>query len=130
MTATDAPISPIGVSSQLPPDLPVHLTDFIGRDRELDELRRLIQSTRMLTLTGAGGSGKTRLARELAVRSADAFDRIGWVDLAPISNREQVAEQTAAALHIQERPGISALNLLIEFLRDGQPLVILDNCEH
>jgi predicted ATPase/DNA-binding SARP family transcriptional activator len=130
MTATDAPISPIGAHSQLPPDLPVHLTDFIGRDRELDELRRLIQNTRMLTLTGAGGSGKTRLARELAVRATDAFDRIGWVDLGPISNREQVAEQAAAALHIQERPGISALNLLIEFLRDGQPLVILDNCEH
>jgi len=86
MTATDAPISPFGALSQLPPDLPVHLTGFIGRDPELVELKRLIQSTRMLTLTGAGGSGKTRLARELAVRSSMAFDRIGWVDLAPISN--------------------------------------------
>ena len=130
MTATDAPISPFGALSQLPPDLPVHLTGFIGRDPELVELKRLIQSTRMLTLTGAGGSGKTRLARELAVRSSMAFDRIGWVDLAPISNREQVAEQTAAALHIQERPGISALTLLIASLRADHQLVVLDNCEH
>ena len=130
MTVTDTPISPIGVYQQLPADLPVHLTDFIGRDPELAELKRLIQSTRMLTLTGAGGSGKTRLARELAVRSAEAFDRVGWVDLAPISNREQVAEQTAAALHIQERPGISALTLLIAALRADHQLVILDNCEH
>jgi len=105
MTATEAPTSSIGLSSQLPPDLPIHLTDFIGRDPELGELKRLIQSTRMLTLTGAGGSGKTRLAREAAVRSANAFDRIGWVDLAPISNREQVAEQSAAALHIHCRTG-------------------------
>jgi predicted ATPase/DNA-binding SARP family transcriptional activator len=108
----------------------VHLTGFIGRDRELEELNRLIQSSRMLTLTGAGGSGKTRLARELAVRSAGAFDRIGWVDLAPISNREQVAEQTAAALHIQERPGVSAQTLLIASLYEDHQLVVLDNCEH
>ncbi len=130
MTATNAPTSPFGVASQYPSDLPVHLTDFIGRDRELDELRRLLDGVRMLTLTGAGGSGKTRLARELALRSAESFDRIGWVDLAPISNREQVAEQTAAALHIQERPGVSALSLLIASLRDDRQLVILDNCEH
>jgi predicted ATPase/DNA-binding SARP family transcriptional activator len=130
MTATDASISHFEPTSHLPPDLPVHLTGFIGRDRELAELSRLIQAARMLTLTGAGGSGKTRLARELAVRSAESFDRVGWVDLAPISNREQVAEQAAAALHVQERPGVSALTLLIASLREGHQLVILDNCEH
>jgi predicted ATPase/DNA-binding SARP family transcriptional activator len=130
MTATDALLSPTTAPHHIPHDLPVHLTDFIGRDRELTELKRLMQGVRMLTLTGAGGSGKTRLARELAVRSADSFDRVGWVDLAPISNRQQVAEQAAAALHIQERPGVSALDLLIESLRVGQPFVILDNCEH
>ena len=130
MTATDASISQLEPSTQFPRDLPVHLTGFIGRDRELAELERLIQSARMLTLTGAGGSGKTRLARELAARCAESFDRIGWVDLAPISNREQVAEQTAAALHIQERPGVSALTLLIASLREDHQLVVLDNCEH
>ena len=111
-------------------DLPVHLTGFIGRDRELSELHALLASARLLTLTGAGGSGKTRLARELAVRAGTGFSRVGWVDLAVIATSDLVAQQMALALHIHERPGASALNLLIDALRPDASLIVLDNCEH
>src|SRR5688500_20140465 len=94
-------------------ELPVHLTRFVGRDRELDDLARLAASTRMLTLTGAGGSGKTRLAREAVVRLAPSFARVGWVDLAMITDVELLARQAAAALHLAERSGVSARELLI-----------------
>jgi len=111
-------------------ELPIHLTRFIGRERELEELARLLQDTRFLTLTGAGGSGKTRLAREVALHSAAAFARVGWVDLAPIANGELVAQQVATALHIHDRPSVTPLNLLIEALYAERALIVLDNCEH
>jgi predicted ATPase/DNA-binding SARP family transcriptional activator len=111
-------------------DLPVHLTGFVGRDRELSELQTLVPTARLLTLTGAGGSGKTRLARELAVRAGTGFGRVGWVDLAPIATGDLVAQQMAVALHIHERPSVSALDLLVEALRPGSALIVIDNCEH
>src|SRR3954467_3392405 len=117
-------------ASTVTTDLPVHLTEFIGRERELAELGRLARTARLLTLTGAGGSGKTRLARELAMRGAAAFARIGWVDLAPIANGGLVAQQVATALHIHDRPGVTPMNLLVESLRDETALLVLDNCEH
>ena len=104
MTTIETPVPTTGA----PLELPVHLTGFIGRDRELSELERLLPAARLLTLTGAGGSGKTRLARELAVRASGSFDRAGWVDLAPIATGDLVAQQIATALHIHERPGVSA----------------------
>src|SRR5688500_15782535 len=94
-------------------ELPVHLTRFVGRDRELDDLARMAASTRLLTLTGAGGSGKTRLARETVIRIAPAFARVGWVDLAPLADADLLAPQAAAALHLAERSGVSARELLI-----------------
>src|SRR5262245_38750304 len=95
-------------------ELPVHLTRFIGRDRELDELARLIQSTRLLTLTGAGGSGKTRLAHETAVRAAPTFSRVVWIDLASLSDTQLLPQQFAAALRVPERGGASPIAALIE----------------
>src|SRR6185503_1218761 len=86
-------------------DLPVHLTRFIGRERELAELDPLLQVERLLTLTGAGGSGKTRLAREAASRVGAAFDRVAWIDLAPIATGDLVPQQIATALHVHDRPG-------------------------
>jgi predicted ATPase/DNA-binding SARP family transcriptional activator len=111
-------------------ELPVHLTRFVGRERELVELVRLVQETRLLTLTGAGGSGKTRLAGELAVRASACFTRIDWVDLAPVATGELLAQQVATTLHIHERPAATPLALLIEALHDEHALLVLDNCEH
>src|SRR5262245_59991707 len=86
-------------------DLPVHLTRFIGRDHELVELGRLIGTTRLLTLTGAGASGKTRLAREVAAAAAGHYARAGWVDLAPITDPSSIAREVATSLHIPDRGG-------------------------
>jgi len=110
--------------------LPVHLTRFIGRDRELDDLARLVARSRLVTLTGAGGSGKTRLAREVAERAASAFGRVAWVDLAPLADPGLVVQQVGDALSVPQRPGVSPLDLLVEFMCEHHVLVVLDNCEH
>src|SRR5688500_12873230 len=94
-------------------DLPVHLTGFIGRKRELDELTRLLESTRLLTLTGAGGSGKTRLAREAATGAASRFSRVAWTDLAPLTEPGMVAPAVAAALHVPEHAAFATTDRLV-----------------
>jgi predicted ATPase/DNA-binding SARP family transcriptional activator len=110
--------------------LPVSLTPFIGRDRELNDLARLLSAARLLTLTGAGGSGKTRLARETALRVADSFDRVAWVDLAPLGDGALVAEQIAAALHAVEHVGTPPCDLVVGAIGADPVLLVLDNCEH
>ncbi|HEX5829987.1 MAG TPA: hypothetical protein VFY16_03330, partial [Gemmatimonadaceae bacterium] len=112
------------------PELPVHLTRFVGRDRELDDLARLLAATRLLTLTGTGGSGKTRLAGETARRVAPAFSRIAWADLAPLPDPQLLPQQVAAALHVPERPEASPLALLVGVVGGERALLVLDNCEH
>ncbi len=118
------------VSHAEPIDLPVHLTRFVGRDCELDDLARLLADVRLLTLTGAGGSGKTRLAHETATRAAHAFARTVWVDLSLIADSELLAHQVTAALHVFERPGESPIALLTAAVGAERLLLVLDNCEH
>src|SRR5687768_9080337 len=77
-------------------DLPVPLTRFIGRDRELEALAILLDETRLLTLTGAGGSGKTRLAREAVRHAADRFERVAWADLTALADPALLGERLAA----------------------------------
>jgi predicted ATPase/DNA-binding SARP family transcriptional activator len=112
------------------PDLPVHLTHFVGRDQELEDLTRLLPSARLLTLTGAGGSGKTRLAREAALRVAGEFGRVGWVDLASICDADLVAQEIARALHVPERTDATPRDVVIGAICEVRTLLILDNCEH
>jgi predicted ATPase/DNA-binding SARP family transcriptional activator len=127
---TAAPPSLSGLSAHVTNvDLPVHLTRFIGRGHELTELGRLLGNTRLLTLTGAGGSGKTRLAREVAAAAGSRFDRIGWVDLAPLHDPTSVAREVAAALHIPDRGG-RPTEALTSTIADSAMLLVLDNCEH
>ncbi|MBW8770922.1 MAG: hypothetical protein JF589_14295 [Gemmatimonadetes bacterium] len=110
--------------------VPVHLTRFVGRGRELEDLAQLLLSARLLTLTGAGGSGKTRLAEELALRCGESFERVGWVDLTPIGDARLVAQLIANTLHVPSRAGISPLQAIIGDLCDSRALIVLDNCEH
>jgi predicted ATPase/DNA-binding CsgD family transcriptional regulator len=111
--------------------LPVQLTNFIGRQAELVELRRALDVNRLVTLTGAGGVGKTRLAIEVASRAADLFGNEVWyVDLAPIADPELVAVTVARTLGLADRPGLSTMDALEKFIGERRILVLLDNCEH
>lgn len=109
---------------------PVSLTRFVGRDRELAELARLVPTTRLLTLTGAGGSGKTRLAGEAMGRAPSAFDQVAWADLAPIHEASRILPAVAAAIGVQARADSPTIESIIDAVADRAVLVVLDNCEH
>lgn len=114
-------------------NVPQPLTSFIGRQREIAEVERLLETTRLLTLTGAGGCGKTRLALQVAtaIVHANHFkDGVWWVDLAALSDPALVPQAVAAPFDLSESPGISLTNVLTNYLSSRQPLLILDNCEH
>jgi predicted ATPase/class 3 adenylate cyclase/DNA-binding CsgD family transcriptional regulator len=112
-------------------NLPVQLTSFVGRDVEIRDVRRLLADDRLVTLTGAGGAGKTRLAVEIAARIAAEFgDGVWYVDLAPITDPAVVAVAVARALGLPDQPGSSTMETLLRFVCDRQMLMVLDNCEH
>ena len=112
-------------------NLPVQLTSFVGREAELTQLRELLAENRLVTLTGAGGAGKTRLAVQVAAQLADEFSDGAWyVDLAPITDPELVSVTVARALGLPDQPGRSTMDSVLRFVRDRQILVVLDNCEH
>jgi predicted ATPase/DNA-binding SARP family transcriptional activator/DNA-binding CsgD family transcriptional regulator len=131
-----APSSPAGGPSEEPADsarhnLPASLTSFVGREREMLETGRLLSMTRLLSLTGAGGSGKTRLALEAARSLVGAYPDGAWlVELAPLSEPELVPQAVATTLGVREQPGSPLLDALLDALRDREMLLILDNCEH
>lgn len=107
--------------------IPAQLTSFVGRQAELNDVRQLVSGNRLVTLTGAGGVGKTRLAVQLAGQLADP---VWWVDLAPITGPDLVATAVAHTLGLPDQPGRSALDTVARFIADQQMLVVLDNCEH
>lgn len=112
-------------------NLPRPLTSFIGRAQDLSALSPLLQAARLITLTGVGGSGKTRLAREGAARAMDAFpDGLRWVELAPLVDGELALQTVAAAWGVVEQPGRPIQEGLIQALAPRRALLVLDNCEH
>jgi predicted ATPase/DNA-binding CsgD family transcriptional regulator len=112
-------------------NLPAETTSFIGRARELSEVRELLAETRLLTLTGSGGCGKTRLARRVAREASGEFgNNVWWVDLASLSDPDLVAQAVARVMGVREVPGRPLLVLLVEYLESGEALLVLDNCEH
>ena len=110
--------------------LPVPLTAFIGREHELAEVRRLLGSTRLLTLTGAGGSGKTRLAMALASRAVSDGRAVAWVELAPLVDASALGAHVALALGIRVEGAASAEQAIVARLAGQELLLVLDNCEH
>jgi DNA-binding SARP family transcriptional activator len=112
-------------------NLPLERTSFVGRERERLEVKRLLAMTRLLTLTGAGGCGKTRLAVEVASDLVGAYpDGVWLVDLAPLSEAELVPQAVARALGVREQPDRPLLETLEDTLRPRKVLLVVDNCEH
>jgi predicted ATPase/DNA-binding CsgD family transcriptional regulator len=114
-----------------PNNLPTQLSSFVGREKELAEVRRLLKDTRLLTLTGAGGCGKTRLALAAADELVETFEDGVWlVDLAPLSDPSLVPQAIASAPGVREQPGRSLTETLSDYLASRKVLLVLDNCEH
>jgi predicted ATPase/DNA-binding SARP family transcriptional activator len=112
-------------------NLPTQLTSFIGRAPEIADVSGLLASTRLLTLTGAGGSGKTRLALEVAGGLLESYpDGVWLVELAALSDATLVPQAVASALGVRDQPGRSFLETLSSYLQARQLLLVLDNCEH
>ncbi len=112
-------------------NLPQQMTSFIGREREIAEVERLLGSNSLLTLTGMGGSGKTRLALRVAADLADRYPGGVWlVELATLSDPEILPQAVAGAIGVREEPGSDLVASIAEQLGGAETLLVLDNCEH
>jgi predicted ATPase/class 3 adenylate cyclase/DNA-binding winged helix-turn-helix (wHTH) protein len=117
--------------ANLAPDVPVFRTRFVGRAEELTELEAMLRSTGLVTVTGPGGVGKTRLAAEVCFRVLDHYaDGARFVDLAPLADPSLVGPAVARAAGVREEPGRPLLETLVAALRTSRLLLIVDNCEH
>lgn len=111
--------------------VPAALTELIGRDSECDRVVALLRRARLVTLTGSGGVGKTRLAAEVARRAAEPFaDGVGWADLAPLTDAESVVPTLLDAFVERVELSREPLDVLVTALADRQSLLVIDNCEH
>jgi predicted ATPase len=112
-------------------NLPVELTSFVGRRQGLADLKRALASTRLLTLTGAGGVGKTKLALRAGRESARQYpDGVWFVELAAVQDPELIVQAALTALGLQDHSSTGGVSILGDYLADKRPLLILDNCEH
>jgi predicted ATPase/class 3 adenylate cyclase len=114
-----------------PNNLPTQLTSFIGREAELAKAQELLSSGRLLTLTGPGGTGKTRLALQVAACMIEDFpDGVWLVELAPLADQDLVLQSIAAVLNVRDHPERPLQQSIVEALRNRKLLLLLDNCEH
>ena len=119
------------VGRSRPGNLPAELTSFVGRRRELAELKRLVSTTRLLTLTGVGGAGKTRLALRAAAELARSLPHGAWfVSLASIDDPLLLTQAVFGALGVQDVSARWSLSALSDYLQGKRLLLVLDNCEH
>jgi non-specific serine/threonine protein kinase len=119
--------SPVAQRHNLPPQL----TSFVGHEDDLDDYAALLGETRLLTLTGIGGCGKTRIAIKLAERVLPSFpDGVWYVDLAPLLDAERVALTVATTLGIRERNDWPIVDTLCDRLAGQRMLLVVDNCDH
>jgi predicted ATPase/class 3 adenylate cyclase len=111
--------------------LPAQITSFVGRGEEIKHVLRLVAEHRMVTLTGAGGAGKTRLALEIAGQLVDEYrDGVWFVNLAPVTDAENVTPTVSRALGLPDQSSASTLDTITRFIGERRMLVLLDNCEH
>lgn len=126
-----AEFPPLQSLDKLPTNLPYQTSSFIGREREIAEIKARLQQTRLLTLAATGGVGKTRLALQVAVDLIDRYpDGVWFIELAPLADPALVVRALASVLNIADVPGRTPLETLVDALRTKTLLLILDNCEH
>ena len=112
-------------------NLPAQLTSFIGREQAMAQVKQWLATTRLLTLTGSGGCGKTRLALQVAADLLEAYAQGVWlVELAALADPALVPQSAASALGVREEPGRPLTATLTDYLRPKSLLLVLDNCEH
>jgi predicted ATPase len=112
-------------------NLPAHLPGFIGREKEIMTIRELVNGNRLVTLTGAGGCGKTRLAIQFALQVLSEYtDGVWLVELAPVTVPEHIDQAIAEVFKIKEQPDSTLIQIVTHYLRSKNLLLILDNCEH
>ncbi|MCE9557554.1 MAG: tetratricopeptide repeat protein [Armatimonadetes bacterium] len=129
--ALPAEFPPLRSLSNQPNNLPQQLTTFIGREKEVEDLQALLKKNRLLTLSGSGGTGKSRLSLQIAANVLEEFPDGAWlVELAPLSNPSLVASAVASVLSVKEEVGTPVINSITEQLKPKKLLLVLDNCEH
>ncbi|HSR30136.1 MAG TPA: adenylate/guanylate cyclase domain-containing protein [Anaerolineae bacterium] len=122
---------PIKTLDSKPHNLPVQLTSFIGREQEIRKVGEMLERSRLVTLTGVGGTGKTRLSLQAAAEVLEGYEDGAWlVELAPLADPALVPESISAAMKVGEQPGRPVMEVLKEYLQGKRLLLILDNCEH
>jgi predicted ATPase/class 3 adenylate cyclase len=122
---------PLKTLDAFPNNLPIQLTTFIGREKEIEEVKQELSRHRLVTLTGSGGTGKTRLSLQVAAELLETFSQGIWfVELAPLTDPGLVARTILSTIGLVEPRGKTSTDVLKEYLRDRQVLILLDNCEH
>lgn len=122
---------PLATIDVRPNNLPVQVTPFVGREKEIVDAKQLLSSARLLTITGPGGMGKTRLAMQVAAELLEEHpDGVWLVELAPLSDPSQMPNAIASAIGLQEQEGSQMVDLLLSYLERKTVLLVLDNCEH
>jgi len=118
-------------AAERPTNLPLQVTSFVGRERELHDVRRLLGVGRLVTLVGVGGTGKTRLMLQAATEDVERHaDGVWLVELAPVRDPALVVQEVASALGVREQPGLPLIGVVTDYLRAKGLLLLLDNCEH
>jgi predicted ATPase/class 3 adenylate cyclase len=122
---------PLKTLDFFPNNLPIQLTTFVGREKEITEIKQALNEHRLITLTGSGGTGKTRVCLQVAADLIDHFDHGVWfVELAPLAHPELIPQTILSIIGIRDQPGKTSIETLKEYLRKKKLLLILDNCEH
>lgn len=130
-TSDASPLVWASVPARETNNLPAQVTSFIGRASEITAVKDLLSTARLVTLTGAGGCGKTRLALRVAHDLVESYaDGVWLVELAPLSDPKLVPQAVAAVLDVPEQPGQPVLDTLVNYMRSKHLLLVLDNCEH